>query len=237
VPPGRPFVTLHVRERGFKQHDAGFGHRNAHLENYLPAIEALVRRGVVVIRLGSPHMRPAPVLDGLVDYANSEVCADWMDIFLCAEGLFHIGVESGISHVPVTFGKPTLFTNWMRLGSLPAFGSDLVMPRLLWSEVQGRVLSLREVLQAKLGHPQCSFLLAAHGVRPLESTAEDIRDAALELLDHVQGTPGAPAAEDEKMQEAIRSLLEEYGQVMNCRFPRSFVRHHFRALMPSGVKR
>src|SRR5262249_38253924 len=125
VPPERWFVTLHVRETGYKPSDIGFRHRNADLDSYLPAIDALIQRGGFVVRLGSPHMRPATPRNGFIDYAHSSLRSDWMDIFLIAEGLFHIGVESGISHLPVTFGLPSLYANWMRWGILPWCGDDL----------------------------------------------------------------------------------------------------------------
>jgi putative glycosyltransferase (TIGR04372 family) len=231
VEPGRWFVTLHVREGGFKQYDVGFGHRNAALDSYIPAVEEIMRRGGVVVRLGAPHMRSAPKIAGLIDYARSELRSDWMDVFLCAEGLFHIGVESGISHVPITFGRPTLFTNWVRLGSLPSFGADRVMPKLLRSEHDGRILPLAEILASGLGHMQYSFFPAARGLRLIVNTAEEIRDAALEMLDHVHGIP----TDDEPMQEAIRTLFLAHGQTVNCRFPRAFLCRHFAELMPDAA--
>jgi putative glycosyltransferase (TIGR04372 family) len=230
VSPGQPFVTLHIRQPGFKKWDVGFRHRNAHLESYLPAIKELVRHGVRVIRLGSPHGQIAPSLDGLIDYAHSDLRNDWMDVFLCAEGLFHIGVESGISHIPMTFGRPTLFTNWMRWGTLPWFGGDMVMPKLFRSEMTGELIPLSDIVGTAQEHPQYSFFLSARGLQPVPNTSEDIRDAALEMLDRTQGKPSAPNLEEELLQSKIRDLLWEHGQVMNCRLARGYLHRYRRVL-------
>jgi putative glycosyltransferase (TIGR04372 family) len=223
---GQPFVTLHIREPGFKKWDVGFRHRNAHLASYLPAIRALLRQGVQVIRLGAPHGEPAPALDGFSDYSHTDFRADWMDVFLCAEGLFHIGVESGISHIPMTFGRPTLFTNWMRWGTLPWYGGDLVMPKLFRNEKTGGLVPLAEIIGSAQEHPQYSFFLSARGLTPVPNAPEDIRDAALEMLQRAQGKMSVPEPDDEWLQNTVRNLLRDRGQVMNCRLASSYLQRN-----------
>ena len=59
-------------------------------------------------------------------------------------------------------------------------------------------LGLSEIVNTPLQHPQCSFFIAARGAQLLDNAPEDIRDAALEMLDRVQGNLPVPDAQMER---------------------------------------
>ena len=112
VPPDMPVVTLHVRESGYNPAFAtSMQFRDAGIADYRLAVEALKARGIWVVRLGDPSMRPAPPGDGLLDYPFTDAKSDWMDAYLAARCRFHIGTSSGMSFVPLMYGRPVLFTN------------------------------------------------------------------------------------------------------------------------------
>lgn len=116
--PDDRYVTLHCREEGFKlrrAHDL----RNATIANYVPALEYLTQRGFTVIRLGDASMAPLPAVDGVIDYARGPDKNPELDILLPAHAAFHIGASSGLSLVPLLFGRPCLFLNWYPTILLP----------------------------------------------------------------------------------------------------------------------
>ncbi len=61
IGPGRPIVTVHARESGYRA-SAGLRQRqwdewrNANVASYFKAFRALVERGYTVVRLGDPTM-------------------------------------------------------------------------------------------------------------------------------------------------------------------------------------
>src|SRR3546814_3430723 len=89
--------------------------RDARIADYRPAIEYLTASGGYVVRLGDRSMTRAEPQAGLVDYPFTEAKSDWMDIYLAARCRFHDGTSSGMSFVPLLFGRPALLTNWIPL--------------------------------------------------------------------------------------------------------------------------
>jgi len=118
IPASARLVTLHCRDSGFRG-DAHHDLRNADVATCLPAIAMLVQRGYRVVRIGDPSMPPLPAMDGVFDYALSELKSEELDVLLPAVATFHIGTSSGLSLVPLVFGTPCLFLNWYPFELLP----------------------------------------------------------------------------------------------------------------------
>src|SRR3546814_65138 len=144
VPPDAPVFTLHVRETGFHSDPAGMMRlRDARIADYRPAIEYLTASGGYVVRLGDRSMTRAEPQAGLVDYPFTEAKSDWMDIYLAARCRFHVGTSSGMSFVPLLFGRPALLTNWITLAHAVCAPSVVTLPKLLLDR-GGMVVPARE---------------------------------------------------------------------------------------------
>lgn len=113
VDPDRFIVTLHVRDDGGDGRDGIREPRNADIAQYAEAIDHIVARGGTVIRLGDRRMPALRRRPHVLDYPHTRAKCDWMDIALASLCRFHIGTASGMSFVPLLFGKPVLFTNWI----------------------------------------------------------------------------------------------------------------------------
>ena len=210
VPPGAPFVCFHGREGGYSPHDEHLhSFRNNSIENFLPAMQALGKRGIWSIRLGDPSMRPLPALEHVVDYARSNERTDWLDLYLCAQCRFFVGNTSGLFLVPTAFGVPCCLTNLIPFSAAPAFGTphDLGIPKLLWSENEQRHLGFREILDSPIGDFRFSELYREHGLRPVENSAEDVLDLVLEMTDRIDGRL-TYTSQDEALQAHFKALLK-----------------------------
>jgi putative glycosyltransferase (TIGR04372 family) len=113
-----PIVTVHAREAGFRA-DVHQTLRNIDIAAYRGALSVLVARGYRIVRLGDASMTPLDGIDGVFDYARSSLKSELMDILLPGIAAFHIGCASGLSHVPLLYGTPTLYLNWNSVDLLP----------------------------------------------------------------------------------------------------------------------
>ncbi len=234
VPDGAWFVCLHVREPGY--HKEGDNphqrHRNADIRTYLPAVEEVVRRGGWVVRLGDRSMTPLPNLPGLVDYAHSPLKSARLDVILSGGCRFYIGVASGLCHIPTTFGRPCVLTNWVS-NALPVYSRyDLFLPKLMSSVRTGRPLGFAEMYSPVPRQAAYSgVFLTEHGLKVVDNTAAEIRAVVTEMLDQLDGradyTPG-----DQARQARFAATLARYEIAGACRIGRDFLRSHA-SLLPA----
>ena len=104
VPGDAWYVTLHVREPGFRGPEGTTEDwRNANPLDYIKAIKAVTKAGGWVFRMGDHSMTPLPKMPQVIDYALNEIRCDWMDIFLGATCKFLIGTGSGYYQIPAFF--------------------------------------------------------------------------------------------------------------------------------------
>jgi len=217
VPADAWFVSLHVRERRTRSQGA----RDADVDTYRTAIESIVARGGWVIRMGSPSMTLLPPTPQVIDYAHSEARSDWMDVFLWARCRFFIGTQSGPAWVPPTFGVPCVATNWTYL-SRRWFGQDLFIPKLLWSESEGRYLSFAEALTSSVGVAESLDYLSSQGIKIVDNTPEEINDVVVEMMERLEGKLKYNK-EDEQLRERFDRMWTSNAYPANGRIGRDFL--------------
>jgi putative glycosyltransferase (TIGR04372 family) len=229
VPPDAEIVCFHCREGGYSPADEDLhSFRNSSVENYLPAIAELTKRGFWCVRMGDPTMRRLPPMQGVIDYAHLAARADWADVFLLAVCRFFVGSASGVAQAANVLGSPCAVANQLPLSSVLQFGPrDIAIPKLLWSEKEDRYLGFGELLRSEASNFRFSRLYAENGMRPVENSAEDIRDLVLEMLERVQGRAvytDADAALQDRFRAQMRPGHYSYGGV--TRVGRDFLRKY-----------
>lgn len=187
IPPDTPIVSLHVREPGWHlSHGNASNIRNADIASYAPAAAHLAGRGYRVIRLGDPSMTPLPAHFPALDYARSALKSGWMDVYIAARCRFHIGTASGMSFVPMLFGRPVLFTNYAPLDHLIDARSVVTLfkvPR----DLHGGVVP-PSMLAARVRHAMSFADLELLGVWLADNDADDILDAVRFMDTHIDAT-------------------------------------------------
>jgi len=228
IPEDAWFVCVHCREPGFYD-DAAHDYRNASITSFAEAMATITAAGGWCVRMGDPSMAPLAPASHVVDYAHHAERRPWLDLFLMARSRFFLGTNSGLLGVAVVFGVPTGLTNQTPMSVVLPIG-DVAIPKLMWDEKSGRLLTFAEVLALELtgeSAPDYQELYTQAGLRPLQNDPQDIADVAGEMLQRTTGefevTP-----EDEALQEAFKNLLApghySYGAV--SRVGRDFLRRH-----------
>ena len=115
IPESAKFVCLIVRDsayldrykdqtlKDFSYHN----YRDYDIDNFLLAAEELANRGYYVFRMGVKVHKPLKSSNPkIVDYANSKMRSDFMDIYLSANCTFGVTTSTGLDAVFYVFRKP-----------------------------------------------------------------------------------------------------------------------------------
>lgn len=236
VPEGAWFVCVHVRESGYSPADEStHAHRNADIASYRPAIEAITSRGGWVIRVGDPTMRPLEDMEQVVDYALSDLKADWMDLWLCAHNRFFLGTTSGLTMLAAMFNKPSALVNLIPHGASYGMApNDISIPKTLVNR-SGRPLRLGEIFGTPLSLYRFAFVFEAKGVRILDNSPEEIRDLVVEMMDRLEGRFEV-TEDDEDLQRRYRAFLgpADYAFGTQSRIGRDWLRANRGQVLDGG---
>jgi putative glycosyltransferase (TIGR04372 family) len=236
VPEGAWFVCFHCREFGFDRDD-WHSYRNTNIQNFVPAMQAVVDAGGCAIRMGDPTMTPLEPAPGMIDYAHSSARRDWMDIYLLASCRFFVGTTSGLWGPANVFGRPCAIANQTPASRVLPYGAgDIGIPMLYWSEREQRCLSFPEVMRSPASNWSGSSQFRDAGLKMVENDAVDIEALAREMMDTVDGRVEY-SNEDEALQATFIGLMHEghYSYGADARVGRDFLRRHRELLSePAG---
>lgn len=186
VPQDVWYVGLHVREGGFYAETQGgmSDHRNSHIEDYLDAIDEVVARGGIVIRLGDASMTPLPYKKGVIDYAHSASKSSRMDLFILATCRFLIGTTSGLTTAAHAFGTPSVLVNCISNDwQLWDGGTDFIVKRVYDRQAE-RYLTLAETYRMPIqGYLMNNSVLERYGYSVHANSSADILMAVRFKLD------------------------------------------------------
>lgn len=228
IPDDAWFVCVHNREPGFSLVDEELhAHRNGRIEALIPAIEEIVRAGGWVVRIGESSSQPLPEMPHVIDYAHHHMKSERLDIILCAKARFIIGNTSGISFVGTVFGVPNVLVNMIPVSTLGLSPHDISIPKLLWSEAEGRYLRFDEIMHSPVANYRYARLYQESGFRVDENSQEDILEVTQEMLGVLDGT-FTPCERDKKLQKQYLGLFQpdHYSYLASSRIGSAFLRKH-----------
>ena len=208
------FVCVHVRDAGCKtgaysNPDYVDSYRNADIDTYSDAIDAIIKRGGYAIRVGDPNMKPIKPKQGLIDYAHSDIRSPQLDIFLFSQCRFFLGTASGPIMVASVFGTPLVGTNYAPLINRVHLGNSLTIYKLVYDRKENKLLTYRDAI-AKVGKGFYSVNYESKELSLIDNLAEDIASVTEEMIDILDGNKQYSVQEN-KLQDRIKSIYDEYG--------------------------
>jgi len=228
LPKDQWFVCVHVRERSYiPKNEAITSYRNASIANTIPAMEEIVRRGGVCVRMGDPGMTPLPEIPGVIDYARHPMKSERLDVILCAKARFFLGCTSGLSFVSTIFGVPVVQANMIPVETLGIRPCDLSMPKLVWNKTLKRHLRFDELMGSRTGGYFFTHQYHRAGLQAEENSREDILDLVSEMIDRLDGR-FIETETDSKLHAAYLSLFRpgHYSYGADSRVGLGFLRRH-----------
>ncbi len=224
IPADAWYVCLHVRETGFHANwNSKYpSARDANIEDYQVAIDAVRERGGWIVRVGDPSMKRLPKMERVYDYAHSHLKSQIGDLVLPAGCRFFLGTNSGYATVPGIYGVPNLLTNWIPVALPLWFGQDVMIPKMFWNKAENRFLSFEEMFGSKIGAMQ-NILDFPEEIEVRNNSVEEIRAATIEMLERCENS-AVYTPDDDILQKKYHDLARKYGSYQGSRVGRDFLR-------------
>ncbi len=182
------FICLHVREGGFLPHNESIqAHRNASINNTMLAIQEIIKRGGMVVRMGDSSMSVFPPMEGVIDYAHHPLKSERMDVVLCAKAKFFLGCTSGLAFLSMVFGVPVAHSNMIPVETLGLRPYDISISKLLIDHQSNRYFTFPEMMSSKMGGFFYTHQYKEAEIDIQENTSDEIFDLLCEMLDRLEG--------------------------------------------------
>jgi len=208
------FVCLAVRDGGYQlkkissryrdwsYHD----YRHTDIDKFILAAEELTKRGYYVFRMGVVVEKPFKSKNPkIIDYANSDLRSDFMDIYLGAKCSFCISTIYGFDAVPNVFNRPTIMLG-LPLGDLHTYSEKfLLMTKHHVSKKEKRELSLSEIFSLNLAFAYDTKIFDEKGIKLVDNTPNEIKDLVIEMIEYLESNKKLKP-EDEALQQTFKKL-------------------------------
>jgi len=156
------------------------------------AAEMLSSKGYYILRMGAITKEPFKTNNKkIIDYANHKNRSDIGDIYLMSNCELYLGSDAGIFTLATIFNRPYSLINFTSPSQLVDKYSQNPIPFIIkhvWSEIEGRCLSIREIFNIGLFKPNYNNDFIDANVKLISNTSEEISDLAGEVVDRVNGT-------------------------------------------------
>ena len=222
IPEGAEFICLNVRDSAYLDHHlpgdwSYHDYRDSTIGNYVLAAEALAERGYYVIRMGAKVREPFVTKNSrVIDYATNGMRSDFMDIYLGAKCLFAISTGSGWEAIPGwIFRRPVCFVNYSPVGWFCTWFKDSVLLSKHYFDIKlKRNLTLKEIILRGLAYSSDANEYKSAGVRLVENSPREIRDAAIEMLDRLT-LRWVSLPSDDSLIESYKNIFKSMGHYQN----------------------
>ena len=218
LPRDAKFVCLIVRDAGYLDRYLEKGnlkrwnyhnYRNGNIDRYVMAAEELASRGYYVFRMGINVEKPLKSANArIIDYANSEIRSDFMDIYLGAKCSFCISSACGFDAIPAIFRRPIAFVV-VPIGFCFASSEKfLLLTKHHINKLTKKELSISEIFSSNVGASFSSEEFENNNVELQENTPEEIRDLVIEMDDRIKGN-WKETEQDILLQDSFWSIFKE----------------------------
>ena len=192
IPDDAKWVCLIVRDAAYLKrtqpaidwsyHD----YRDSNIDDYVPAVVELTRRGYYVIRMGEIVAKPLLVKHSMViDLAASGQRSEFADLYLGAKCAFCLGASTGFTAIPEIFKRPVAFVNSAPIEYISTWIEGLV----IWKHhvKDGKRLSVPEIVEAFVSASTFGPDFERAGIKIEDNSPQEILDLAMEMCDFVEG--------------------------------------------------
>ena len=237
------FVCLNVRDTGYLSRHTKHeymderwqyhSHRDGDIDKYVLAAEELARREYYVFRMGINVLKPLKSSNPkVIDYANSDMRSDFMDIYLGAKCNFFISPGSGMDGVSVIFSRPIAYIGHLPFGNFACKDHNnkktLVLTKHHINKKNQQELTISEIFSANVAFAYTSDEYKLNDVELKENSPEEIRDLVIEMDERLSGR-WKDTNEDLLLQKRFWSIFEHRIKRLNLKHIKNKIKIRFGA--------
>lgn len=183
------FVCLFNRDHAYhnsfkhKKNWYYLSHHNYKINSFELTARRLSSNNIVVFRMGTKVEEEFNLNDpNIIDYANSEIRSELMDIFLASNCFFGISCGTGSSHIAILNRKPIVDLNANLHHLFTFLNNAILLSKHYFSIDKNRYLNLEEILSYKEHEIRKREQLDKNRIEMIDCTPEEIADAVDEML-------------------------------------------------------
>ena len=216
IDPDKPYACLVVRDGGYyaslgEKESDGYSFLNFDISMFEQAALSLVQRGYQVVRMGAGSAATFGAGHStVIDYANSNLRSEFLDIYIAATCSFAISTQTGPDAVCLAFRRPVCYIDVTRYSQF-FFGTKLAWwnPAELW---QGDLrLTLRDILRGPIFWIKDPNDFIRQGIRQVRSSAERIDHLVMSFVDAFENNANRSNEIDEKVHSVRDIIARETG--------------------------
>ncbi len=212
--------------------------RNSSINLFCKAINFLCAEGYKCIRVGNSASEKFNLeLGSIYDYALSGDVSDLMDLYLISKCEFMISTCSGIDGIAHVFRRPTLYVNYLQWGGVDCYTEEqvpLFIPKLLKWKINGRLLTLEEIVQFRANELSFQEQYEDLGVEVIENSEDEILSVVEEYIYRLKNIWTESPELGRKQKDFVKNMRHDK-RVINQNTPKigsSFLRKYNEILMP-----
>jgi len=227
LPESAKFVCLIVRDSAYLDRyknqtlrDFSYqNYRDGDIDRYVLAAEELANRGYYVFRMGVKVHKPLKSANPkIIDYANSKIRSDFMDIYLGANCTFCISTSCGFDAIPLVFKKPVAFI-YMPFGNMQTQGkNDLIITKHHINKKDKNKLTISEIFESNVALSFYSEEYQKNNIELQENTPEEIKELVTEMDVRISGD-WKETEEDLQLQKKFWYIFANNVQKLTIREP------------------
>jgi putative glycosyltransferase (TIGR04372 family) len=165
-------------------------YRNFSIQDYCDGIKYLTKKNYSVLRMGS-NVAERFNFEGknIIDYADSDVQSDFLDIYLMAKCKYGVYADGGISAISEIYRRPILYINYTGFTNLPSWTQ---FGRVIFKKFKdistGKYVSYHDIFNTFPVHELLSSgKWEEYGIEIVDNCRQEILEAIIEMDATVNG--------------------------------------------------
>ena len=182
-------------------------YRDSNVNNYIPAIKALIKKNFYVVRMGKIAAKRLDIKSSkFVDYPFHPLKSDFMDFFFGYKCYFWICCNTGLDEVARVFRKPLLDLNMVPFTGLKVASKKALLCLKIHKNYNNKKLSLNDIFDSGVGTSFRSEEFRRKKIKLHELNANQIKDIALEMTKLMKDSWKIKNKNDLKLQKKFEKL-------------------------------
>lgn len=181
-------------------------YRHWDLNKFFLAAEELTKKGYYVFRMGVYAEKKFKTNNPkIIDYVNSDLKSDFMDVFLGAKCSFCLSTTFGFDEVPNLFRRPIIYLI-LPFGHFRSYSNRfIILTKHHYLKKENRRLTLSEIFSYGLAFIYETEIFQQKGIELVDNSPEEIKDVVIEMYEYLEKNEKL-SEEDENLQKNFKNL-------------------------------